>query len=91
MQQVWADAGYRGPRFQMLFQSQTGVRLEVVKRPTHHHRFEVQPKRWIVERTFAWLGNARRLAKDYELYLKSSAAMVYVAMIRLMLRHLTSV
>lgn len=88
LKHVWADAGYRGERFLDEFQLHTGVRLEVVKRPPEQRHFQVEPKRWVVERTFAWLGNARRLAKDYELYFKSSTAMVYAAMIRLMLRQL---
>jgi putative transposase len=85
---IWADAGYRGERFLDAFQVNTGVRLEVVKRLPEQRYFQVEPKRWVVERTFAWLGNARRLAKDYELYFKSSAAMIYAAFTRLMLRRL---
>ena len=85
---IWADAGYRGERFLDDFQLHTAVTLEVVKRPPDQRHFQVEPKRWVVERTFAWLGNARRLAKDYELYFKSSAAMIYAAMTRLMLRQL---
>jgi putative transposase len=46
------------------------------------------PKRWVVERTFAWLGHYRRLSKDYELHLKTSEAMIHVAMIHLMIRRL---
>ena len=88
LKRIWADAGYRGERFLDQFQRNTGVKLEVVKRSPDQHHFQVEPKRWVVERTFAWLGNARRLAKDYELYFKSSAAMIYAAMTRLMLRHL---
>jgi putative transposase len=88
LKHIWADAGYRGERFLDLFYSQTGVRLEVVKRSPDQHYFQVEPKRWLVERTFAWLSHSRRLAKDYELYLKSSAAMVYAAMIRIQLRQL---
>jgi len=85
---IWADAGYRGERFLDEFQRDTGVRLEVVKRLPDQPHFPVGGKRWVVERTFAWLGNARRLAKDYELHFKSSAAMIYTAMIRLLLRRL---
>ena len=85
---IWADAGYRGEQFLDEFQLFTGVRLEVVKRSPEQRHFQVEPKRWVVERTFAWLGNARRLAKDYELYFKSSTAMIYAAMTRLMLRQL---
>ncbi len=85
---IWVDAGYQGQRFLDRFPLRTGVHLQVVKRPSQQPHFQVLPKRWIVERTFAWLGNARRLAKDYELYLKSSTAMIYAAMTRLMLRQL---
>ena len=51
--------------------------------------FRVLPRRWVVERTFAWQAQARRLSKDYELLCSTSAAMIYVCMIRLMLRRLT--
>ena len=53
------------------------------------HRFEVLPRRWVVERTFAWLSQARRLSKDYERLPETSEAMIYGAMSRLMLRRLT--
>ncbi len=59
---IWADAGYRGERFLDEFQLHTGVNLEVVKRSPEQRHFQVEPKRWLVERTFAWLGHARRLA-----------------------------
>ena len=85
---IWADAGYRGERFLDQFQRHTGVRLEVVKRSPEQDYFPAGGKRWVVERTFAWLGHARRLAKDYELYFKSSASMIYAALIRLLLRRL---
>jgi putative transposase len=83
---VWADGGYRNDKLTGALHQQTGIRVEIVKRPVVSSVFQLQPKRWIVERTFAWLGNARRLSKDYELYFKSSAAMIYAAMIRIMLR-----
>jgi transposase len=47
--------------------------------------FKVQPKRWIVERTFAWLGKFRRLSKDYEFKIKSSESFIYLAMIKIMM------
>ena len=62
--------------------------IEVVKR-TELHRFVVLPKRWIVERTFAWLGKYRRLSKDYEDLTQSSQAMIHLAMINLMLHRLS--
>ena len=85
---IWADAGYRGERFLDEFQLHTGVKLEVVKRPPEQHHFQVEPRRWVVERSIAWLGNSRRLAKDYELYFKSSASMIFASSIRLLLRRL---
>jgi putative transposase len=84
---IWADAGYRGERFLDAFQRDTGVHLEVLKRDPER-RHPVGAKRWVVERTFAWFGHSRRLAKDYEFYFKSSASMIYAAMLPLMLRRL---
>ena len=63
-------------------------RIEIVKR-TDLHRFIVLPKRWDVERTFAWISRNRRLARDFERYATTVAAFVRVAMIRLMLKRLT--
>ena len=69
--------------------AKTGAwKLEIVKR-TELHRFVVLPKRWVVERTFAWIGRNRRLARDFERYAKTVAAFVRLAMIRVMLRRLT--
>jgi len=85
---IWADAGYRGEQFLDEFQLHTGVKLEVVKRPADQHYFQVEPRRWVVERSIAWLGHSRRLAKDYEFYFKSSASMIFASLIRLMLRRL---
>jgi hypothetical protein len=62
--------------------------LETVKRTDKSPGFQGLPRRWVVERTFGWLGRYRRLAKDYECLPQSSQAMVQVAMIRLMLRRL---
>ena len=62
--------------------------FELVIRPEGHKKFEVLPWRWIVERTFAWLGRYRRLSKDYEGSEESSESWIYVAMTHLMLRRL---
>ena len=68
--------------------ARTGAwRLEIVKR-TDLHRFKVLPKRWIVERTFAWISRNRRLMRDYERHARTVAAFVRLAMIRIMLRRL---
>jgi putative transposase len=62
--------------------------LEIVKRSDNVYSFEVLPKRWIAERTFAWLGKCRRLSKDYEAKPETSEAMIYLTMIHLMVRRL---
>ncbi len=63
-------------------------RLRVVLRPQEQQGFKVLPRRWVVERTFGWLNQYRRLSKDYEVLPSSSEAMIYIAMTRLMLRRL---
>ena len=66
----------------------TGLPLEIVKRSDTAKGFVVLPRRWIVERTFGWLGRCRRLAKDYENRTRTAAAFLILAMIRLMLRRI---
>lgn len=83
---IFADQGYRGIDFKTELAAQ-GVDLEPVAR-SPGKGFVLQAKRWIVERTFAWLGKCRRLSKDYELITRSSLSMLYLAMIRLMLRRI---
>ena len=63
--------------------------IEVVKRNQETQGFEVLPRRWVVERTFAWFGRYRRLSKDYEYLPRTSETMLYIAMINIMLRRLT--
>ena len=84
---IWADGGYAG---QLVEWARTcgGWLLEIVKRPPDSHQFQVLPRRWVVERTLAWLGRCRRLSKDYEELPQTSEAWVQVAMIHLMLRRL---
>ena len=65
------------------------MNIEIVKRSDQAQRFVVLPKRWIVERTFAWISRNRRLARDFERYAATVAAFVRLAMIRLMLKRLT--
>ncbi len=62
--------------------------IEIVKR-NELHKFVVLPKRWIVERTLAWISRNRRLARDYERYARTVAGYIRLAMIRIMLRRLT--
>ncbi len=88
LQLIWVDAGYCGKRFAQAVSEICGAKVEVVKR--NSTEFEVLPRRWVVERTFGWLGRCRRLSKDYELLPEVSESMIYAAMIRLMLNRLTS-
>lgn len=85
---IFADAGYQGPKMKKTVASTGAWRLEIVKR-TDSHRFVVLPKRWIVERTLAWISRNRRLARDFERYGQTVAAFVHLAMIRIMLKRLT--
>ena len=84
---VWADAAYGGSLVEEL-RAQFGWAVEIVKRSDGQHGFQVQPHRWIVERTFAWWGGFRRLSKDYEYQVESSEALIYAGMSHLMLRRL---
>lgn len=84
-----ADGGYQGAATAAEVRAEAGIPLDIVKRSDKAKGFELLPKRWIVERTFGWLGRCRRLAKDFENLTRSHAAFVILAMIRLMLRRLT--
>ncbi|MEM1270069.1 MAG: IS5 family transposase [Bacteroidota bacterium] len=82
---IWADQGYRGGLVDAV-ETSFGWRLEIVKRA--EKGFAAVPKRWVVERSFAWLEGYRRLSKDYERLPESSEAMIKLAMIRLMLHRI---
>jgi len=84
---IWADAGYRGPSFAHAFVALAAWSLEIVSKTTPS-TFTVLPKRWIVERTFAWMGRNRRLSKDYEHNISHSQANLFLAMSLLMARRL---
>jgi putative transposase len=100
LQLIWADMGYRGAPLKEWVEKACGWRLEIVQRPRKWGRypkdvepppmpaFTVLPRRWTVERTFAWIGRYRRMSKDYEYLTESSEAMIYLAMTRLMLKRL---
>ena len=87
MRLVWADAGYAGKLIEWVW-ALTGWALEIVKRPRDSHHFQVLSRRWVVERTFAWLSRCRRLSKDYEALSDTTEAWIHIAMIHLMLRRL---
>lgn len=84
---IWADGGYAGQLVEWV-DSCCGWVLHIVKRPDGAKGFEVLPRRWVVERTFAWLGRYRRLSKDYEQLTRNSESMIHLAMIHVMVRRL---
>jgi putative transposase len=83
---IWADGGYAGALLEMA-RRWWRCTVEIVKR-SDLHTFKVLPRRWVVERTFGWLGRCRRLSRDYERQAATGETMVYLAMIRLMLTRL---
>ena len=84
-----ADGGYQGPVFQSAAKAAIAdLNVEIVKRPDQAKGFVVLPKRWVVERTFAWLNRCRRLAKDWECLNRKARSFVLLASIRLMVRRL---
>jgi transposase len=89
IERIFADAGYQGPKLARAVAATGTWAIEIVKR-NELHRFVVLPKRWIVERTLAWVSRCRRLTKDFERHARKAAAFVRLAMIRLMLRRLTA-
>ncbi len=86
---LFADGGYRGSRFQSaIARILPRVTVEIVKRSDQAKGFAVLAKRWIVERSLAWFGRCRRLAKDWECLNRKALAFLRLASIRLMLRKL---
>lgn len=85
---VWADAGYKVQWLLDWVRTSCAWVLEIVSRPEGSKGFVLLPRRWVVERTFGWLSYYRVLSKDYEVLPRNSEAVVYVAMIHLMVRRL---
>jgi putative transposase len=84
---LWADGGYTGDWLDHR-PDDFPIAIEIVGREPGQRGFKIVPFRWVVERTFAWLYQYRRLSKDYEYLLTTADAMIYAAMVRLMLRRL---
>jgi len=92
LQKIWADGNYRGELEQGVWNLRQGrgkrrIHLEIVAKSSTA-TFVILPRRWVVERTFAWLGRSRRLSKDYETLCETSQTFVFLAMIHLMARRL---
>lgn len=88
LRHVFADGGYAGAKLRGALAKMGKWKLEIIKRSHRAAGFEVLPRRWVVERTFAWLGRCRRLAKDFEATIASATAWVLVAHIRTLTRRL---
>jgi len=88
MKKIYADGGYRGELTDKVKQ-QLGWDMEITLRSDKETGFKTLPKRWVIERTFSWLENFRRLAKDYEYNVSSSTAMVFLAFISLALNNIS--
>ena len=87
---VWADGGYTGELGPWL-QERYGITLEILSKAPDQTGFAVQPRRWVVERSLAWLGRSRRLSKDYEHTTAASESWCYLASISLLLKRLRPV
>ncbi|MCS6812209.1 MAG: IS5 family transposase [Cyanobacteria bacterium] len=88
LQLIWTDSTFGGKDFIAWVKQTFNWTLKVVKRTDQEKGFKVLPKRWVVERTFAWFGRYRRLSKDYEYLPTTSETMLYAAMVNLMVRRL---
>lgn len=86
LRHVFADGGYAGDKLRSALVGMGKWTIEIIKRSDKAEGFEVLPRRWVVERTFAWLGRCRRLAKDWERSIASSTAWALIASIRMLTR-----
>lgn len=91
LRHIFADGGYAGPKLRDALKAIGRWTVQIVKRSHTADGFEVLPRRWVVERTLAWLGRCRRLSKDWEKSIASAEAWVTIAHIRRVTRHLARV
>ena len=91
LEHLWADGGYAGEKLRAWIRQRFGpreLRLQIVKRSDDASGFEVLPRRWVVERTFGWLHNFRRLSKDYEYLTDSSESFILIAASKILISRL---
>ena len=88
VEKIFADSAYGGPKLRRAIAG-AAWEIEVVRKPAGQNGFEPLPKRWVVERTIAWINRCRRLAKDYENLNRIALSFIRLASIRLMLRRIT--
>jgi putative transposase len=90
IERIYADGGYQGPRVRAATEKTGTWKIEIVKRSNIAKGFVALPKRWVVERTLAWISCNRRLSRDFERYARTAVAFIRLAMIRIMLRRLAT-
>ena len=91
LKRIWADGIYKKAGLVEWVLETLNIVLDIVERPSDQVGFQVLPRRWVVERTFAWLGRYRRLSKDYEKCTQSSEGVIYIASIHTMVRRIAAV
>lgn len=90
LRHIFADGAYAGEKLQTALVGQGEWTFEIIKRSDTAKGFELLPRRWVVERTFAWFGRNRRLTKDFEETIESSTAWLFLASVQLMARRLAA-
>ncbi|UPU01501.1 IS5 family transposase (plasmid) [Bradyrhizobium barranii subsp. apii] len=91
LRHIFADGGYAGEKLKAVLEKIGRWTVEIIKRSDAAQGFEVLPRRWVVERTFAWLGRNRRLAKDFERTIESATAWLFLASVQLMTRRIAAI
>ena len=87
---VFADGGYAGPQLRKMLKKIGKWTLEIINRSDTANGFEVLPSRWVVERTYAWLGRNRRLTNDFENTIESATAWLFMASVQLITRRIAT-